>query len=85
MSRRRQSADLVTSISEAIFKVNDVVPIRYHDEVRRMYNWGSVAERTEKVGAPPRRLREWPHGRLGEAKGTTGWMGHAVSRRCILR
>ena len=29
--------------------VNDVVPIRYHEDVRRMYNWGSVAERTEKV------------------------------------
>ena len=29
--------------------VNDVVPIRYHEDVRRMYNWSSVAERTEKV------------------------------------
>ena len=43
------NTDLVLALSEAVVMVNDVVPIRYHEDVRRMYNWSSVAERTEKV------------------------------------
>jgi len=46
--------ELVNAVSEAVAMVHDVVPLRNHEDVRRMYNWRNVAERTEKVRQPCR-------------------------------
>lgn len=45
------SLDVVRAMSEAIDIVtaNKHDPIRAHERVRSFYNWGDVAERTEKV------------------------------------
>jgi hypothetical protein len=50
------ATDLVAALEAAVEMVPDVTPSKYHEDVRRMYNWGSVAERTEKV-----RARTGPH------------------------
>lgn len=48
---RTLSPDLVETVYRAIEKAraNAIYPHRYHQEVRQMYSWANVAERTEKV------------------------------------
>lgn len=43
--------DLVIAISKAIhmFKFGKVDPSKFNNEIKDMYNWSNVAERTEKV------------------------------------
>jgi phosphatidylinositol glycan class A protein len=43
------SLDLIEKLTEAIPLVKTVDPFRMHEEVKSMYNWHDVAERTEKV------------------------------------
>jgi len=40
---------LIDALCEAIGLVHDVVPQKFHEEVKQMYNWYDVAERTEVV------------------------------------
>ena len=41
--------DIVEALSDAIPTVRHVRPMHLHREVRRMYNWHNVAQRTERV------------------------------------
>ncbi|CAG8459624.1 6459_t:CDS:10 [Paraglomus brasilianum] len=43
--------DLVKSVANAIsmIKLKKVIPAKFHDEIKEMYSWVNVAERTEKV------------------------------------
>lgn len=43
--------DLVQTVSRAIqvIQSKELNPVRFHDEVKEMYSWMNVAERTEKV------------------------------------
>lgn len=43
--------DLINAVSKAISKIRlkEVHPVTFHDEVKQMYSWVNVAERTEKV------------------------------------
>merc|ERR1712137_688188 len=41
--------DLERAIDEAIPLLSEVQPFQFHEEVKRMYNWHTVAERTEIV------------------------------------
>jgi len=43
------SDELVERLTEAIAQVKDAVPQKMHEEVRAMYDWNDVAQRTEKV------------------------------------
>ena len=43
--------DLVNAVGRAIemIRLKEVIPIKFHDEIKEMYSWVNVAERTEKV------------------------------------
>ncbi|CAG8450479.1 15007_t:CDS:2 [Funneliformis mosseae] len=43
--------DLVNAVARAIemIRLKEVIPIKFHDEIKEMYSWVNVAERTEKV------------------------------------
>jgi phosphatidylinositol N-acetylglucosaminyltransferase subunit A len=41
--------ELVEKLTEAITQVKNVVPQEMHEELKAMYDWNNVAERTEKV------------------------------------
>lgn len=43
--------DLVATVAKAIHKIRqrEVDGLRFHEEIKRMYSWSDVAERTEKV------------------------------------
>jgi len=43
------SDELVERLTEAIAQVKDVIPQKLHEEVKAMYDWNDVAQRTEKV------------------------------------
>jgi phosphatidylinositol glycan class A protein len=46
------STDLVDAICRAIelIETNKVNPLAFHNDIKDMYSWDNVAERTEKVG-----------------------------------
>ncbi|CAG8571888.1 16688_t:CDS:10 [Dentiscutata heterogama] len=46
-----EEEDLVNAVSKAIkmIRLKEVVPTKFHDEIKEMYSWSNVAERTEKV------------------------------------
>lgn len=48
---RPEEDDLVQTLNRAIsiIESKDVSPFDFHEAVKQMYNWGDVAERTEKV------------------------------------
>lgn len=43
--------DLVIAVSKAIhmFRFGQIDPSQFNDQLKEMYNWSNVAERTEKV------------------------------------
>ena len=41
--------DLLRAIDDAIPLSEEVQPFKFHEEVKKMYNWHTIAERTEKV------------------------------------
>ncbi|GET01534.1 phosphatidylinositol N-acetylglucosaminyltransferase GPI3 subunit [Rhizophagus clarus] len=43
--------DLINAVGRAIemIRLKEVIPIKFHDEIKEMYSWVNVAERTEKV------------------------------------
>jgi phosphatidylinositol N-acetylglucosaminyltransferase subunit A len=43
--------DLVNAVTRAIkmIRLKEVIPVKFHDEIKEMYSWVNVAERTEKV------------------------------------
>lgn len=55
-----RGSDLVIALSKAIHMIrfDEVDPSRFNDELKDMYSWSNVAERTEKVkfshGAEPK-------------------------------
>eukprot|EP00887_Chlorella_sp_A99_P005311 scaffold1.g5311.t1 len=42
-------AGLVEAVEQALLRVASVDPIQQHAAVRRMYSWGGIAQRTERV------------------------------------
>ncbi|CAG8654461.1 12658_t:CDS:10 [Cetraspora pellucida] len=46
-----EEEDLVDAVSKAIKMIRhkEAVPTKFHDEIKEMYSWSNVAERTEKV------------------------------------
>ncbi|CAG8465533.1 5921_t:CDS:2, partial [Racocetra fulgida] len=47
-----EEEDLVDAVSKAIKMIRhkEAVPTKFHDEIKEMYSWSNVAERTEKKG-----------------------------------
>lgn len=41
--------DLIEKLAKAIPMANSVDPFKMHEQVKEMYNWEDVAERTERV------------------------------------
>ncbi|CAJ0746065.1 17275_t:CDS:2, partial [Entrophospora sp. SA101] len=46
-----EEEDLVNVVIKAIemIRLKEVNPIKFHDEIKEMYSWVNIAERTEKV------------------------------------
>ncbi|CAG8666310.1 3985_t:CDS:2 [Gigaspora margarita] len=46
-----EEEDLVNAVLKAIkmIRLKEAVPTKFHDEIKEMYSWSNVAERTEKV------------------------------------
>ncbi len=42
-------SDLIEKLCDAVVLVKNLDPMKLHDEVKYMYSWPDVAERTEKV------------------------------------